>query len=91
MATVGSGIDKPGNSLENQGHEIGERIQSALDDAQTRLSDAGQRLSRSAARAREMATQRIDSLGELMQRHPVATIAVGLGVGFVLGRLMARD
>ncbi|HVK73638.1 MAG TPA: hypothetical protein VM734_09965 [Kofleriaceae bacterium] len=89
MATLRS--DKPGTPLEQQGSEIGERIQGALDDAQSRLSDAGARLTRSASRARELASERVESLTELMQRHPIATIAIGLGVGFVIGRLMARD
>ncbi len=83
--------DKPSNSLEQQGHEIGERIQGALEDAQTRLTDAGARLSKATSRARDVAGDKFESLGSLMAKHPVATVAIGLGVGFVIGRLMARD
>lgn len=87
MATVRT--DKPGNSLESA--EIGDRIQHALDDAQSRLSDAGQRLSRATTKARDFAGEKVDTLGDIMQKHPLATIAIGLGVGYVIGRLMARD
>ena len=89
MATIRT--DKPGNSLEETSHQIGERIQGALEDAQTRLTEAGQKLSRATSRAKDLASDRAESLATLMSEHPVATIAVGLGVGFLIGRLMARD
>lgn len=68
---------------------IGSRVQSMLDNASERLSGATTRVRSAASTARTTAGEKVDSMGELMRRHPIATIAIGLGVGYILGRVMA--
>ncbi len=43
-----------------------------------------------AGRAKQHAQSLVQDLGGLMRRHPFATVAVGLGVGYVLARLLHR-
>jgi len=69
---------------------IGSRVQTMLDGASEKLSGAKARVSSAASTARATAGEKVDTMGDMMQKHPLATIAIGLGVGYVLGRLMAR-
>ncbi len=68
---------------------IGSRVQSMLDGASERLSGAKTRVRSAASTARTTAGEKVESMGDLMHRHPLATIAIGLGVGYLLGRFMA--
>jgi ElaB/YqjD/DUF883 family membrane-anchored ribosome-binding protein len=69
---------------------IGTRVQSMLDGASEKLSGAKTRVSSAASTARTTAGEKVETIGDLMHRHPLATIAIGLGAGYILGRLMAR-
>lgn len=69
---------------------IGSRVQSMLDGASEKFSGAKARVSSAASTARSTAGEKVESMGDLMHRHPLATIAIGLGVGYILGRVMAR-
>jgi ElaB/YqjD/DUF883 family membrane-anchored ribosome-binding protein len=70
--------------------KIGTRVQSMLDGASEKLSGARSRVSSAASSARTTAGEKVESMGEMRHRHPLVTIAIGLGVGYILGRLMAR-
>ncbi len=70
--------------------KISSRVQSMLDGASEKLSGAKARVSSAASTARSTAGEKVESVGDLMHRHPIATIAIGLGVGYILGRIMAR-
>lgn len=70
--------------------KIGARVQTMLDGASEKFSGAKARVSSAASTARATAGEKVETMGDLMQKHPIATIAIGLGVGYVLGRLMAR-
>ena len=69
---------------------IGSRVQSMLDGASEKLSGAKARVSSAASTARVTAGEKVETIGDQMHKHPLATIAIGLGVGYILGRLMAR-
>lgn len=69
---------------------IGSRVQSMLDGASEKFSGAKARVSSAASTARTTAGEKVEFMGGVMHRHPLATIAIGLGVGYILGRLMAR-
>jgi ElaB/YqjD/DUF883 family membrane-anchored ribosome-binding protein len=58
-----------------------------LDDA---VEQVAERLGAMKARARDSLDGAIKDLGAAMARHPVATVAIGLGAGYVLARLLAR-
>ena len=69
---------------------IGTRVQSMLEGASEKLSGARSTVSSAATKARAQAGEKVETVGGIMHKHPLATIAIGLGVGYVLGRLMAR-
>ncbi|HUQ05129.1 MAG TPA: DUF883 C-terminal domain-containing protein [Kofleriaceae bacterium] len=71
--------------------KISSRVQSMLDGASEKLSGAKARVSSAASTARTTAGEKVESVGDIMHRHPIATIAIGLGVGYIIGRLMARS
>ena len=70
--------------------KISSRVQTMLDGASEKLSGAKARVTSAASSARSTAGEKVESVGDLMHRHPIATIAIGLGVGYILGRIMAR-
>ncbi len=43
-----------------------------------------------AAHAKLRVQSLVNDLGGLMRRHPLATVAVGLGIGYLLARLLHR-
>jgi ElaB/YqjD/DUF883 family membrane-anchored ribosome-binding protein len=69
---------------------IGSRVQTMLENASEKFSGARSTVSSAASKARVQAGEKVETVGGIMHKHPLATIAVGLGVGYVLGRLMAR-
>lgn len=69
---------------------ISSRVQSMLDEASEKLTGAKTRVTSAASSARATAGAKVESMGDIMHRHPLATIAIGLGAGYILGRLMAR-
>lgn len=81
---------KAGDEKEHLTSRIGSRVQSMLDGASEKLSGARSSVSSAASRARATAGDQVESMGGIMHKHPIATIAVGLGVGYIIGRLMAR-
>ena len=38
----------------------------------------------------EKLTERVDALGELIRKHPLAAVGIGLGVGYLIARLVHR-
>jgi ElaB/YqjD/DUF883 family membrane-anchored ribosome-binding protein len=69
---------------------IGTRVQTMLDQASEKLSGAKARVSTAASSARSTAGAKVETMGDMMHKHPLATIAIGLGAGYILGRIMAR-
>lgn len=55
-----------------------------------RLHDASDRLSEMKDDVAKNVHERVDSLGALMKAHPWASIGVGIGVGYLLARLVHR-
>jgi len=35
--------------------------------------------------------ERLDSLGKLIQQHPLLAVGIGFGVGYLVARLLHRD
>lgn len=70
--------------------KISSRVQTMLDGASEKLAGAKARVSSAASTARTTAGEKVETVGDLMHKHPLATIAIGLGAGYILGRLMAR-
>lgn len=78
------------DQVEHLTAKIGARVQTMLDGAQEKLSGAKDTAFSAASRARASAGDKVDTLGSMMQKHPIATIAIGCAAGYLLGRLTAR-
>jgi ElaB/YqjD/DUF883 family membrane-anchored ribosome-binding protein len=101
MATLGSefpetsfssdnGATRAADVKEHLTSRIGSRVQSMLENASEKFSGAKSSVSSAASKARVQAGDKIETVGGIMHKHPLATIAIGLGAGYLLGRLMAR-
>ena len=55
-----------------------------------RLHDAGDRLLGIKNDVANSLGRRVDSFGTIMKEHPVAAVCVGLGIGYLLARLLHR-
>jgi CheY-like chemotaxis protein len=92
MDTIDPETNVPGNSTgeATPTDGLGARVHTMIDGARDRVTGAGHRVAEAATRARSFAGDNVDSLGGVMGRHPLVTIALGLGLGYFLGRMMAR-
>ena len=77
-------------SMSDTSRELGDSISDAVGRAQGTFSRAGKSLQRFGSRGKDMAGSAVETLSEVIGEHPIATICVGLGVGYALGRLMSR-
>jgi ElaB/YqjD/DUF883 family membrane-anchored ribosome-binding protein len=48
----------------------------------------GDRASRQYARAYDVATDAVEETGQIIRRNPLASIGVGLGIGYLLGLIL---
>lgn len=54
------------------------------------LHDAGERIVDFKDDAARDLGKRVDNLGKLMKNHPLLTIGIGLGAGYLLARISRR-
>lgn len=59
-------------------------------DAESRLTEIRNRVGKSAREAATKVGDGLSTVGDRMQERPLMAIGIALGVGFILGRLMAR-
>jgi ElaB/YqjD/DUF883 family membrane-anchored ribosome-binding protein len=71
------------SQLSDTAHQTMERVTQAASEAASRLSARGEELWALQGRATETART-------YMREHPLATIAIAVGVGLVLSRLLSR-
>ena len=55
-----------------------------------RLQDAGERFVEIKDDVANNLGSRVDSLGALIKRHPLAALGIGFGIGYLLARLLHR-
>jgi hypothetical protein len=60
------------------------------DGVSKRLSDAGERVVKLKADAMRGVGNRLEALAAMMQRHPLLSIAIGLGAGYLVARIIHR-
>jgi CBS domain-containing protein len=82
-------VDQRLQAYEPTGGQMAEAMIAAADEAASRLTEAGE-----AGRADAAGTPPLDlgagGLVALVRRHPVASVLIGLGVGVLLARGLAR-
>ncbi|HEX7702492.1 MAG TPA: hypothetical protein VF403_17255 [Kofleriaceae bacterium] len=54
------------------------------------LDDAGERIVEFKDDAARNLGKRVDRLGAMMKKHPLIAIAIGVGAGYVLARIIHR-
>lgn len=64
--------------------KIADKLHNVVDQATDRASDY-------ASRARSSMDGWLRDLGAMMERRPVATIAIGVAVGYLLAKIRGRD
>lgn len=69
---------------------LGDRVQTILDDAGSKLSDARSTVEQTARDAMHKARGGLDTASARMQERPLLAIGIALGVGYIIGRLMAK-
>jgi ElaB/YqjD/DUF883 family membrane-anchored ribosome-binding protein len=60
------------------------------DNIGPRLQDAGERFVEIKDDVANNLAKRIDSVGALIQEHPLAAIGIGFGIGYLLARILHR-
>jgi ElaB/YqjD/DUF883 family membrane-anchored ribosome-binding protein len=55
-----------------------------------RLQDAGDRFVEIKDDVANRLGKRVDSLGAIMKEHPLAAVGVGLGIGYLIARILHR-
>jgi len=62
------------------------------DDGTVNLADeARERVAQLEDRVVHAVEERLDSLGKLIQKHPLLAVGIGFGAGYILARLLHRD
>ncbi|MBA2541665.1 MAG: hypothetical protein H0V17_18620 [Deltaproteobacteria bacterium] len=64
--------------------KVTENITHGLHEAGERVVDFKNDTSRGLGKS-------VDTLGKLMKKHPLVAIAIGLGLGYALARIIRRD
>jgi ElaB/YqjD/DUF883 family membrane-anchored ribosome-binding protein len=55
-----------------------------------RLQDAGERLVEIKDDVANNLGRRVDSVGALIRKHPIAAMGIGFGIGYLIARLLHR-
>ena len=66
------------------------KTDSSADSIGQRLQDAGERFVEIKDDVANNLGKRVDSLGALIKKHPLAALGVGLGIGYLIARLLHR-
>ena len=75
---------RPAHMTMNKGPiHVEDRINERIQEATERLAELKDDVAKNLGR-------RVDSLGTLMKNHPFAAIGIGLGLGYLLARLLHR-
>jgi ElaB/YqjD/DUF883 family membrane-anchored ribosome-binding protein len=65
-------------------------IENAANNLMSHLKDAGEHVVDFKDDAQKALSKRVDTLGDLMQEHPLVAVGLGLGVGYLIARLVHR-
>lgn len=64
-----------------------ERADSAIHSAKEAVDHAAKRFRVSAEEARERGEHAADEIGAMVTRHPISSVFVALGIGYLVGRI----
>jgi ElaB/YqjD/DUF883 family membrane-anchored ribosome-binding protein len=78
------------NDIKNTYQHVEDGVAERLHDASGALHHAGERLVDFKDETTRRFGQRATQLGEVMKEHPIMTIGIGIGLGYLLARLTHR-
>lgn len=106
MATIGSLTDRDlPSTITDTAHSVGDKVRDRIDGVGSRLSDltakaqttaidAKERIQSTASDAKDRVTEAASDLRKnsrmMVKENPIMAVAIGVGVGFILGRVLFR-
>jgi len=66
------------------------KTEKAEDTLISRLQDAGEKIIDFKDETTKTLGKRVDALGAVMKKHPLAALGIGLGTGYLLARILHR-
>lgn len=101
MASIGSFDNDFGSTVSNAGSAVGDKAANIGDRARDVADNLGQKASQYASRAqqgvmhaKDVVTERYGDLSrqsrQAVRDNPLAAVAIGIGIGFILGRILFR-
>lgn len=97
MATLSNGTfgDRDlSNTISDTAHTVGDKVRDRIDTVGTRLGDLASRAQSGVTDARERVMSTAGDLSKnsrtMVRDNPLMAVAIGVGVGFILGRVLFR-
>ncbi|MGE0546318.1 MAG: hypothetical protein AB7O24_08370 [Kofleriaceae bacterium] len=66
------------------------RVQDVIGNVADRVGHVAERVGDAGGRMKDSASRRIETVGDLISKHPIAALAIGLGVGYLFARIRRR-
>jgi ElaB/YqjD/DUF883 family membrane-anchored ribosome-binding protein len=95
MATIGSLTDRDlAGTITDTAHSVGDKVRDRIDSAGNRLGDltskAQERVIDARDRVQHVAGDLQKNSRTMVKENPILAVAIGVGVGFILGRVLFR-
>lgn len=95
MATIGTFTDRDlGATISDKAQHVGDKVRDRIDGAGARLGDLTTRVQDRVMDAKDrvstMASDLQKNSRQVVKQNPIAAVAIGVGIGFLLGRILFR-
>jgi ElaB/YqjD/DUF883 family membrane-anchored ribosome-binding protein len=94
MASIGSFDNDLSSTVSNTASNLGDKARDAIDTAGSKVSSYASKAQAGVMDAKDRATRAADDLSrtsrQAVKDHPLAAVAIGVGIGFILGRVLFR-
>ena len=82
------------NTITDTAHAVGDKVRDRIDTVGSRLGDLASRAQTGVSDARERVMQTAGDFSKnsrvMVRDNPIMAVAIGVGVGFLLGRVLFR-
>lgn len=94
MATIGSFDNDFAGTVQNTANTLGDKARDTIDNVGSKVSGYVSRAQSSAMHAKDVVTDKYGDLSkqsrQAVKDNPLAAVAIGIGIGFILGRVLFR-